>query len=178
MVFRQHRRGGTEIGLIVEGTSDCETIPILIEKVLGSQGINPVIRKQILRRGTLLKNPRKVEAIINLLLSSHPHLKKLLVCVDSECTSPADLEPEVKKVERQLAHINPRPKYILVIHALESWLMADERALTKVLGAGVKVQPVTHPEGICKPRAQLSRIFSKSGKDFNHMRDDPKLAGP
>jgi hypothetical protein len=117
-----------------------------------------------------------VKAIVEDLLVLYPHIEKLFLCVDSECTSPADLEPVVGKVEKQLGQIKPKPRYILVVHALESWLMADERAVAQVLGPGAKVKPVTNPEGICKPKRHLSAIFDKAGKDFDHVRDDPKIA--
>jgi len=86
------------------------------------------------------------------------------------------LEKRVGEIEHQLAHLTPRPKYILVVRMLESWLLADEEAIGKVLGRGVKVKTVANPEAIPNAKEKLDEIFQRARKTFRYTRDDLKIA--
>jgi hypothetical protein len=63
---------------------------------------------------------------------------------------------------------------VLKVHALEGWLAADRQAMQKVLGVEPSNYPT--PEDDCKPKKPLETVFRKANKEFDYMRDDPRLA--
>lgn len=161
------------IGLIVDGDSDEKTIPILANKILQGAGIG--IKPKVVPRGHKL-NVRKMQEHINDMAREQPNLEKIIVCMDSEEDDLVQLEGEVKQVERQLVHKTVKPKYVLVVRMLESWLLADEDALRKVLRRRARVKPIANPEAIRDPKEKLKEIFQGAGKTFQYTRDDPKIA--
>ncbi|MBM4465080.1 MAG: DUF4276 family protein [Chloroflexi bacterium] len=112
------------------------------------------------------------------LLKQHQDIEKVIVCVDSECTDPAEIQREVSKVERELSRVGLPvvPRYVVVVHALEGWLATDSEAVRQVLGRGAEVRIERNLEEICKPSELLEDIFAQHGKNFLKARDDPLLA--
>jgi hypothetical protein len=158
------------IGLFVEGKSDKATIPKLIRKFLDTP---PKIIPRTIHRGEMFKT-EKVKPYVEALLKQHQDIEKVIVCVDSECTDPADIWEEVSKVERELNEVGLPVRYALVIHALEGWLAADSKALGQVLGRQVRVGG--NLEEVCKPAELLRDIFAQHGKSFQKTRHDPQIA--
>ena len=68
-----------------------------------------------------------------------------------------DLLPEVL---RGSVHI------CIVVHELESWLLADEDAISKFLGRNAKVKAIANPEDIHDAKEYLDEIFKKAGKTY------------
>jgi hypothetical protein len=160
------------IGLFVEGKSDKDTIPRLIRKFLDT----PLkIIPRTIHRGEMFKS-EKVKPYVEALLKQHQDIEKFIVCVDSECTDPAEIQREVSKVEQELGKIGLPvvPKYAVVVHALEGWLAADSEALGQVLGRQVRVEG--NLEEVCKPAELLRDIFAQHGKSFQKTRHDPRIA--
>ena len=162
------------IGLFVEGKSDKDTIPKLIRKFLDTP---PKIITRTIHRGEMFKS-EKVKPYLEALLKQHQDVEKVIVCVDSECTDPAEIQREVSKVERALSRMSLPvvPRYVVVVHALEGWLAADPEALRLVLGRGAEVHIEQNLEEICKPAELLEDIFARHGKDFQKTKYDPLLA--
>ncbi|MGA9347880.1 MAG: DUF4276 family protein [Anaerolineae bacterium] len=162
------------IGLFVEGKSDKDAIPKLIRKFLDT----PLkIIPRMIHRGEMFK-PEKVKPYLEALLKQHQDVEKVIVCVDSECTDPAEIQREVSKVERELSKMGLPvvPEYAVVVHALEGWLAADSGALRQVLGRGAEVRIEQNLEEICRPAELLEDIFAQHGKNFLKPRDAPLLA--
>jgi hypothetical protein len=109
------------------------------------------------------------------MVREQPDLEKIIVCMDSEDGDPVRLEREVKKVEQELARLRPT-RCVLVVRALECWLLADEKALREMLGARARIKPVARPETIRHPKRALGEIFESAGKTFTFIRDDPRIA--
>jgi len=162
------------IALFVEGKSDKDTIPELIRKLLGT---SPRIIPRTIHRGEMFKS-EKVKPYVEALLKQHQDVTKVIVCVDSECTDPEEIQREVSKVERELSKMGLPvvPRYAVVVHALEGWLAADSEALRQVLGRGAEVRIEQNLEEICRPAELLEDIFAQHGKNFLKFRDDPLLA--
>lgn len=158
-----------KIGIIVEGISDKRTIKTLAERILSS----PVgIEIRQLPKGDLLK-PDKVSSFIKYDLGRDPDISKIIICVDLEDIN----ENEVKQAENRLANIGPRVRvrYKIIVHALESWLLADAKALSQYLNTpSINISPSATNDP--NPKRILSEIFRKAGKEFNHVRDDPRIA--
>ncbi len=80
------------IGLFVEGKSDKDTIPRLIRRFLDAP---PKIITRTIHRGEMFKS-EKVKPYLEALLKQHQDVEKVIVCVDSECTDPAEIQRELK----------------------------------------------------------------------------------
>lgn len=160
------------IVLFVEGKSDKDTIPKLIRKFLDP---SPKIIPRTIHRGEMFKS-EKVRPYLEALLKQHQDVEKVIVCVDSECTDPAEIWEEVSKVERELNEMGLPVRYAVIVHALEGWLAADSKALEQVLGRGAEVRIEQNLEEICKPAELLEDIFARHGKDFQKTRHGPRIA--
>jgi len=156
------------LGLFVEGKSDKKAIPILIRKILNTGGKTPAVIARLVPRGDMFK-AIKVRAYIKRLLNEHPEISKIVVCVDSECTGPQEIEQEVRKVKQHLLRLKVNLQYVVIVHALEAWLAADPKALRKVTGhTGI----IPNLQGECRPAQVLERIV----KNFRKTEHAPRLA--
>jgi hypothetical protein len=162
------------IALFVEGKSDRDTITKLICKLFDTP---PKIIPRTIYRGEMFE-PEKVKSYLEALLKQHQDVEKVIVCVDSECTDPEEIQREISKVERELSKMSLSviPRYAVVVHALEGWLAADSGALRQVLGRGAEVRIKQNLEEICRPAELLEDIFAQHGKSFQKTRHDPQIA--
>lgn len=164
-----------KIALLVEGVSDSKTLSILIKKILGEKA---GVLTRIVGQGNLLK-ARKVCADLKDILSENPDVSKILACLDSECTSEQETKNLIKPVEKEVKiSIGEQYKfsYIVVVHALEGWLLADPDAITGYLGSKKKVKVPDSATLDCRPKEILKNIFKKAGKDFLNTVADPRIA--
>lgn len=119
-----------------------------------------------------------MRAYIIPLLKQHRDLSKIVICLDSECTDPGDINRRVKPIEKALTEftLGPPIRYVVVVHALEGWLAADPDAVAQVLGANVSSQIPPNLEGVCKPADLLSEVFEKYGREFRKTEHNTKIA--
>ena len=176
MVRRNPRRHALKIAIFVDGRqSDKQTIRILAEKLLSNRSPRPGLEFLFLQRGDFF-SAAKVSAYLTNLRRRHHDVGKVILCLDCECTPAQEIRPQLTKVQEEvrLNHPSLNPTIVLKVHALEGWLASDRKAVQKVLGAKPKAYP--KPENECKPKALLARVFKKANKEFDYMRDDPRLA--
>jgi len=138
-----------KVGLVVE-----DKYPEAIEEISKKLGVKPIIRRQ---RGRI--NVRKASAFANELLRS---CEKVIILGDADC----DERRERERLQRIYEHLPEglrRSVHIcIIVHELESWLLADENAISRVLGKNVK--PVKNPESIHDAKEYLEGLFEKGGK--------------
>ena len=160
------------IALFVDGESDEGTIPELIRKFLN---VSPKIICKRMPRGDMF-NSEKIKAHLGPLLKQDPDVAKVIVCVDSHCTDPKEIEEKTLRIEQELERqgLAIVPRYAVVVHALEGWLAVDSKALEKVLGKQVWIK--RNLEEVCKPDDLLGDIFAQHGKRFQKTRHDPQIA--
>src|SRR5439155_12630977 len=113
-----------KIGLIVEGASDKP----VVEALLANQDVNPVIR--IAGGAKILSAPSWMV----------PRLYadgavKVIALKDAHCRT--DVVRYRRQVSEQLGQIMGL-EICLVVHAIESWLLADSDAIASYLGSSVK----------------------------------------
>ena len=172
MVRRKFGRSVVKVALLVEGPSDVKTMPILVKRILGERV--RIISRNMRGRGGVL-NRRKVEAVINEVLRRNPDLSKVIVCVDSECTSLDETEDRAQEVRKAVAsEVRCPVHYVVVGHALEGWLLADVEAVRKYLKGVVPITPSATLD--CKPKEVMRGLFRKAGRNFLSDRDGPKMA--
>jgi hypothetical protein len=159
----------------VDGQSDKQTIRILAEKLLSNRSPRPGLQFRVLRRGDFFC-ATKISGHLKVLHQTRPDIGKVILCVDCECTPKEDIQPRLSRVQEEVRRIHPslNPTIVLKVHALEGWLASDPKALREVLGT----EPADYrkPENVCKPKELLATVFKKANKEFDYMRDDPRLA--
>jgi hypothetical protein len=164
-----------KIALFVDGQSDRDTLKILVRKLIAQRKPPPGFEFRVLPRGDFF-SPLKVSAHLRYLSQTHPDLNKAILCLDCECTPAEDIQPTLSEVRQEIRREHPslNPTFVLKVHALEGWLASDRQALGEVLGA----EPVAYPkpETVCKPKELLATVFEKANKEFDYMRDDPRIA--
>jgi hypothetical protein len=163
------------IAIFVDGRSDKLTLDILAEKLLGNRSPRPGRKFLLLPRGDFFSAP-KVSAQLKFLHQTHPDVGKVILCLDCECTPAEDIQPQLAIVQKGIRQDHPslNPTIVLKVHALEGWLASDREAVRRVLGAEPTSYP--EPESVCKPKELLATVFKKANKEFDYMRDDPRLA--
>ena len=163
------------IAIFVDGKSDKPTLDILAEKLLGNRSPKPGRKFLLLQRGDFF-SAAKVSAQLEFLHQMHPDVGKVILCLDFECARAEDIQPQLAKVQKEIRSNHPslNPTIVLKVHALEGWLASDRQAVQKVLGEEPRDYP--RPENECKPKKLLETVFKKANKEFDYMRDDPRLA--
>jgi hypothetical protein len=163
------------IALFVDGQSDRDTLKVLAGKLLAQKKPPPGLEFRVLPRGDFF-SPVKVSAYLRDLHRTHPDVTKAILCLDCECTPVEDIQPKLLAVQEETRRQHPslNPAFILKVHALEGWLASDQEALRAVLGTHPALFP--KPETVCKPKELLATVFKKANKEFDYMRDDPRIA--
>lgn len=164
-----------KIAIFVDGPSDKQTIGILTEKLLTNRVPKPGLEFRVLPRGDFFSAP-KVCAYLKFLHQTHPDIGKVILCLDCECTPVEGIQPQLAKVQEEVRREHPalNPTFVLKVHALEGWLASDRQAMRRVLGGEPAKYP--NPEDECKPKKLLGMVFKKANREFDYMRDDPRLA--
>lgn len=166
-----------KIGFLVEGSTERKVIPILVRKIFANQKRKPqFIPPRVVPQGDLM-NARKIQAYIEKdLHCDHPDLSKVIICRDSECTNPKLVERDFQSVQQKLKRLGVKIPvfYCVVVHALEGWLLADTKALSRFVGRPNLRIP--KPESICKPKGELRKIFGRINRSYNPSRDNPRIA--
>jgi hypothetical protein len=104
---------------------------------------------------------------------------KIIICVDSECTAPEITERNLgpcKKAIRDLKIKTP-VDFLVIVHALETWLAADEEALHNALNAKRAIKTAGNLEMECRPVSILKEVYRKYGREFIKSKDDLIIAG-
>lgn len=148
------------IGFVVEGSSDKKVIEEICKKI----HVKPEIRHK--RPGGGI-SPRKTESYAKDLLYKKS-CKKVIILKDSHCSDPA----EVERKTRDKIKFNENVKICIVVHAIESWLLADEEAIGDYLSS--KIKEIHNPENACKPEEVLGGIFKKNGREYLKGGEDPR----
>ena len=161
------------LGLIVEGQSDRDTIPILARRL----GYDARIRPRVVSRGDMLAQ-RAISRYLTKFLREFRDVTLVIICLDAERDNPDQVLARTRQIERRLNETSSVPiHYAIVDHALEGWLACDEDALRAVLGGGrARINIQGNPDNHLNPASILSRVFHQNRRSFRKTRDDPKIA--
>jgi len=139
-----------KIGLIVEGESDRRAL----EKIFSKAGINVEFR---IVQGFSVK---KINALAREMRNSG--CKKVLILRDTECKEKIERYEELKDKIRELEGV----EVCFAQCSLESWLLADEEAVESMLREKtkkpVKVESISNPEYVPKPKDKMNEIFRRT----------------
>ena len=160
------------LGLIVEGQSDRNTIPILARRLGYSAGI----RSRIVSRGDMLASGA-ISRYLTKFLRESRDVTQVIICLDAERENPNIVLESTRRTERRLNETLPIPvSYAVVDHALEGWLACDEQAVRAVLGPRARINIRGNPEEHLTPADILHRVFRDNRRKFNKTRHDPQIA--
>ncbi len=138
----------TTIGLIVEGIYDEAVYPVLLKRC--RSGVNPKTR--------VCKGPviGKLRGLVDEFERSRQPIEKVIMISDADGRKPEVLERELKRrVGRRRFSVIP----IIVVEALEAWLIADPLALNRAVGT---TSTHTNPETIRHPKTELIRLLPQT----------------
>lgn len=138
-----------QVGPVVEGESERDAIPKLLDK-LRVKYLPPLVadgKPDLFRRAGEYARLQKGKG------ATH-----LLFCYDADGP---DGEGELQRLRQRLLS-QPLPVLGYVpVHSIEAWLLADEVALTAVIGA--PIEAINHPEGDPSPVRTLDQLFRANG---------------
>lgn len=165
------------IALFVEGKSDRDALTILIRKILAAKNQRQRVIPRQVPRGDMF-SANKMAAHFVPLLAQHGDARKVIVCLDCECTDPNEIRERIASIQKRLAAQFPSVlvRYVIVVHALEGWLASDENALREVIEPSVSVTVPQNMETICRPAEWLDDVFAKNRKEFRKTQHDPEIA--
>ena len=173
MVLRQYWWDSLSLGLLVEGQSDQDTIPILAKRL----GYDARIRARVVSRGQMLAS-NAISRYLTKFLRESRDVTRVIICLDAERENPAQVLASTRPIERRLNEtLTVSVRYAVVDHALEGWLACDEEALRSVLGgprACINIQG--NPEDHSTPADILHRLYRQNRRNFRKTRDNPKIA--
>ncbi|MGH7454810.1 MAG: DUF4276 family protein, partial [bacterium] len=103
---------------------------------------------------------------------------KTIICVDSECTDPNLTERNLGPSKKALKSLHPVTHFVVVVHALETWLAADEEAIRAAINSKTPIRIPGNLEKECRPENILKEIYRKHsrGRDFIKSKEDVIIA--
>jgi hypothetical protein len=140
------------IGLVVEGAYDKAVLPILVRK------LRPVEVSARQCRGPL---KGKFRGILDEFERAGGVDTALVVC-DADGNAPVRLEDDMRALIAGRSYAFALG-FIVVVQALEAWLLADESAVRAVAGVARRI---SNPERIRDPKSEIKRILAKCGKPY------------
>ena len=161
------------LGLLVEGQSDRDTIPILAKRL----GYDARIRARVVSRGQMLAS-NAISRYLTKFLGESRDVNRVIICLDAEREDPAHVLASTRQIERRLNEmLHVRVNYAIVDHALEGWLACDEKALRDVLGGSrARVNISVNPEDHHTPADLLVQVFRDNRRKFRKTRDNCRIA--
>ena len=135
-------------GIVVEGDYDSAALPEIIKKCLSSD-IEIIARPCGDKSQLMKKFPGFLEAFRY--AKGGAPVDKALVIRDADNKNPDEL---LKKMKSKIAgrnYLDFEVKFIIIVQELETWLLADENAISKVSGKTVSrvnedLESISHPK--------------------------------
>jgi len=163
-----------KIALITEGPFEEKTLKIIARKIVPKE---TGIESRVLKRGDLFNWQKVCSYIENDIMKQHPDISKVIACIDSECTPEKEIQTEAQRIEKKLTSKTNLPvSYVVVVHALEGWLLSDAESIKGYLGSRADIEIPSSASLECKPKDKMKEIFGRADKQFIHTRDNPRIA--
>lgn len=151
----------TTFGLVVEGKYDEAVLHELIQKCVS--GEVKIIGRQCGSGEKLLQMFPTLLGDFQGIVKAGTTIDKALVIRDTDNKDPSELEKTMHaKIANRTYPFSVKP--LVVVRELEAWLLADENAISGVMGK--RVTKVQNPEGLPDPKERLKRVLSKARKPY------------
>ena len=143
------------IGFVTEGPSDKS----IVQEICRQLGIRTDVRRM---RGNNFGKARALSARL-----FDAGCKKVIILKDLHTSTPSEIEGKFRGEGFQ-----SQVSLCIVVKAIESWLLADEKALSDYLGS--EVEAISNPEDISEPDELLEDIFRREkGRSYIKGGRDP-----
>jgi len=163
------------IGAVVEGHGEVESLPILIRRILAevdpttSVKIPPPIRKS---RDSLIR-PNELERAVELAARRIDRKGAVVVVLDSDGDAPCQLGPQLLNRAQQAISL---PVSVVLAHCeWEAWYVASAPSLAGYRGLKSPLASPTNPESIRGSKEWLSRNMT-SNRQYSPVIDQPAFA--
>jgi Domain of unknown function (DUF4276) len=158
--------------IIAEDKSDVETLTALIRLIAGSQSISIKGKGYGGCAEMLRKGARQIQAF-----HDTGSCQRFVVCYDSDKASPDVRRQEL--IDKVIVPSNViAPMCALIpIQEIEAWILADIKAVTKIITGWVPDKYVENPEGIVDPKEYLEKMSRQNQRPrYSHAVHNAKIA--
>jgi hypothetical protein len=158
----------------VEGQSEVEAVPRLLERLLARLGRSEIrIARPFRVKRYQVVRPRELERAVIQGLRDRDHVSAVLVLLDADDDDPFELEAALLERCRQATAL---PAAVVVAQReLEAWFLGCKDALRGFRGIRADANPPPDPEGIRGAKERLSKNM-EGGRRYLATDDQPAFA--
>ncbi|WP_174986740.1 DUF4276 family protein [Burkholderia lata] len=158
--------------VIGEHQSDVDTLANIIKRLCGNDRVS-IKGKGFNGSGELLKRGAS-----QLQLFKDLQCKKFIACYDSDGFNPDDRRNELIKDVFRPSGISPEHCVAVIpVNMIESWILADLDAISKVIKFWPLGKVVVNPEGVRFPKKHLEDLSEKNHRPrYNHATMNAAIA--
>ncbi len=154
-----------KVGYAVEGPRDHVVVPILVERLIAHRHPDVAAARSQRRprrrgQGFLRDLPGLAGAL------SDERADLVVIVMDAHGRSPTNVMQDPEDAWEKAEASSVAPVFGVATEALEAWLLADEKAISRALG-GAHVDRQPAPEALDDPKARLSDLINQvtGGRD-------------
>jgi len=151
--------------VLAEDKSDVAALQILVKRISG----NP--RLGVLGRGFGGCGKLRQKVCSHMADYARRGASRFIVCHDSDGNDPSELKEKIEAIIRVGRLTACRHSIVVPVQELESWIIADEKAIQTVI-AQLSIGSVKHPESLINPKEWLE---SKSRVRHSRPRYIPSI---
>lgn len=158
--------------ILAEDKSDVETLKVLIRRVAENQNISV---KGVGYSGCsqmLNKGARQLQAFYE-----SGACKRFVVCYDSDKESPVARRQEIIRRVVSPSRVTAPICVLIPVQEIETWILADINAVSKVISGWRPDVVVSNPEGVNDPKEYLEKISRQNQRPrYTHAVHNQKIA--
>lgn len=160
------------IGVIGEDQSDVDMLTQLIRRLANNQRLE-IKTKGYRGCGEML---RKGAAQLKAYNTAYD-CRRFVVCYDSDRSAPQERMDQLKREIIDRSGLHSEFCALVPTQEIESWILADLHAVTKVITSWVPDKDISNPESINDPKEFLEKLSRRFKKPlYSHAVHNPKIA--
>lgn len=158
--------------VIAEDKSDVETLTTLIRRIAESNSVSVSGKgysgcSEMLRKGA--RQLKQFHAV--------GRARRYVVCYDSDRDDPAKRYRDLMDKVIRPSGIHAPICALIPVQEIEAWILADVKAVTKVITGWVPDRDILHPETINDPKEYLERMSRNDQRPrYSHATHNSKIA--
>jgi hypothetical protein len=158
-------------GLIGEDKSDVDTLKILIRRIANNDTVS-IKAKGYSSCGEMLKKGARQLHLFKAL-----GCKKFIICYDSDRDCPKKRKQEI--VDKVISKVGFKGVFcaLVPIQEIESWILADLKAVSKIITSWNPTEEINHPETVKDPKEYLEKLSRQQQRPrYSHATHNPIIA--
>lgn len=158
-------------GVIGEDRSDVETLKILIRSIAGDNSLSVRTKGYSTCSEMLTKGYKQLQLFEKLKCT------RFIACYDSDRDDPAARREELIAKVFDKAGVSGECCALVPIQELESWILADIKAVTNIIKGWRPEKEVKQPELIKDPKEYLEKLSRENQRPkYSHATHNPAIA--